>query len=129
MKNMILKVIVLIETLVLILCILYVFLAIIRSGKTELLRETSPNGEYILTITEIGLPDWPFGKDHLAINFFDKDDFATYRISFSSDVANDGCKAGYEVEWLEEGVLIMLKGSEQPTAYFILPYKEFVEEE
>ncbi len=50
-----------------------------------------------------------------------------YRNLFYADVANDGMQAGYQVEWLEEGVLIRLMGSEQPTAYYVLPYKETVE--
>jgi len=123
MKKRALKFICLIETIFIILVILYECFAFMNSKETEILRETSPNGDYVLCISEIGTPDWPFGKDHLFIMFYENDNLENYRISFSADVANNGCKASYEIEWLEEGVLIALKGSEQPTAYYILPFK------
>ncbi|MCH5276077.1 MAG: hypothetical protein J1E65_09560 [Lachnospiraceae bacterium] len=44
-----------------------------------------------------------------------------------ADVATDGGHAGYVVEWLEDGVQIALSGSEQPTAYYILPFKTLEE--
>ena len=46
-----------------------------------------------------------------------------YRASFRVDVANDGARAEYKVEWLDEGVQIALSGKEQPTAYYVLPFK------
>ena len=33
----------------------------------------------------------------------------------------------YEIEWLDDGVQIILSGEEQPTAYYILPYKTLEE--
>lgn len=127
MKNKVLKVLVLIATLLIVLVVLFGYFVINKGKKKELFRENSPNGDYVLCISELGTPDWPFGKDHLYIMFYEKDNVANYRISFSADVANDGIQAGYQVEWIDEGVLIVLKGSEQPNAYYILPFKETVE--
>ena len=42
-------------------------------------------------------------------------------------VANDGARGEYEIEWLDDGVQIILLGEEQPTAYYILPYKTLEE--
>lgn len=42
-------------------------------------------------------------------------------------VANDGARGEYEIEWLDDGVQIVLSGEEQPTAYYILPYKTLEE--
>lgn len=50
-----------------------------------------------------------------------------YRASFKADVANDGERGEYEIEWLDDGVQIILSGEEQPTAYYILPYKTLEE--
>lgn len=73
-------------------------------------------------------PDFPFGSAHVEITLFevipeDERPRVFYRASFKADVVNDGARAGYEVEWLEDGVKIALSGSEQPTAYYILPFK------
>lgn len=88
----------------------------------------SPDGNYTLLITEVKPPDFPFGSAHVEITLFevipeDERPHVFYRASFKADVANDGARAGYEVEWLEDGVQIALSGSEQPTAYYILPFK------
>ncbi len=127
MKNKVIKTLLLFETLLIMLVVLYGCFSFVKGKETELFRENSPNGDYVLCISEIGTPDWPFGKDHLYIMFYEKDNVANYRISFFADVANNGVQAGYQVEWLDEGVLIVLKGSEQPDAYYILPFKETVE--
>ena len=127
MKNKVLKALLIIETLLIMLVVLYECFSLKKAKETELLRENSPNCDYVLCISEIGTPDWPFGKDHLYIMFYEKDNVANYRISFYADVANDGVQAGYHVEWLDKGVLIVLKGSEQPNAYYFLPFKVTVE--
>ena len=97
--------------------------------KGELLRETSPDGDYTLLIKRTAAPDFPFGEDHLQVTLFEvipenETPRIYYRASFKADVANDGAPAAYQIEWLEEGVQIALIGSEQPTAYYILPFKK-----
>ena len=122
MKKCALKILLIIETFIIALGVLYVCYCFIASKKTELYRETSPNGEFRLIISEIGTPDWPFGYDHLRVALYGTDG-NDYRASFRADVANKGMQAGFEVEWLEDSVQITLIGSGQPTAYYILPFK------
>lgn len=102
------------------------------SGQTEIFREESPDGKYTLKIDEIGTPDFPFGNSHLEITLFemppeDERPGLYYCASFKADVANDGARGEYEIEWLNDGVQIILSGEEQPTAYYILPYKTLEE--
>lgn len=121
LKEKVLKIVVAIETLVIVLEFLWlgVCLCIALNKDTELLRESSPDGKYILRIEEIGRPIWPFGADHLEIRLFESD-APENRVSFSADVRNGGARAGYEVTWLEDGVQIALIG--KSTAYYILPF-------
>lgn len=123
MKQRILKIFLLIETLIIVSAVLWGCLTFVNSKKTELLRETSPDGNYLLIIQELGTPDWPFGADHLKISLYEQNAEPRYRVSFQADVSNDGCTANYEIEWLEDSVQIALIGSEQPTAYYVLPFK------
>lgn len=123
MKQRILKILLFIETLIIVSVVLWGCLTFVNSKKTELLRETSPGGNYLLIIQELGTPDWPFGADHLKISLYEQNTEPRYRVSFQADVSNDGCTADYEIEWLEDSVQIALIGSEQPTAYYILPFK------
>lgn len=122
MKNRALKILLIIETFIIAIAVIYTCYIFISSKKTELYRETSPNGEFRLIISEIGTPDWPFGDDHLRVTLYGTDG-NLYMASFKADVANNGMQAGYEVEWLEDSVQIALIGSDQPTAYYILPFK------
>ena len=97
-------------------------------GETEIFRETSPDGNFVVYIEEIGSPDFPFGKANLQVTLFevipeDESPGVYYRASFKADVANDGAPADYEIKWLDDGVQIALIGSEQPTAYYILPFR------
>ena len=152
MKKNILTVLLIIETVILLLVLLLTFLdrskesknswdyyeallstgdyriQIMLSDEEELFRDISPDGVYSLLITRIADPDFPFGDDHLKITLFevipqDEAPRVYYRASFMADVANDGAHAAFEVEWLEDSVQITLMGSEQPTAYYILPFK------
>lgn len=123
MKSRVFKVLLSIETFIIVLEVLWICFALITSGKTELLRETSPNGDYLLVIQELGEPGWAFGKDHLRVLLYEKNSAHFYKVSFDADVANNGMQAAFEVEWMEDGVQIALKGCEQPTAFYILPFK------
>lgn len=122
MKTRALKVLLLIETFIIVLQVLWLCFAFKTKG-TILLRETSPDGNYRLFIEEIGIPNWPFGDDHLRISLYEGEHADLYRVSFDADVANNGRTAAFEVEWMEDRVQIALKGSKQPTTYYILPFK------
>lgn len=96
--------------------------------ETELLRESSPDGSYTLLIKEVGEPGFPFGEDRLEVTLFEaipegEAYHIRYRASFMADVANDGARGAYRIEWLEDGVQVALSGKGQPTAYYILPFK------
>ena len=113
MRQRILKILLLIETLVIVSAVLWGCLTFVNSKKTELLRETSPDGNYLLIIQELGTPAWPFGADHLKISLYEQNAEPRYRVSFQADVSNDGCTANYEIEWLEDSVQIALIVSAQ----------------
>lgn len=123
MKEKVLKILVMMETFVIVLELLWIgfCFCISLNEDTELIREYSPDGKYVLYIKEIGKPIWPFGADHLEIRFYESERPVNC-VSFRADVRNDGARAGYKVTWLEDGVQIALIGSEQPTAYYILPF-------
>lgn len=96
--------------------------------ETEIFREESPDCNFVVYIEEIAPPTFPFGDAHLQVTLFeviteDERPGRYYRASFKADVANDGASASYEIEWLEDGLQIALIGSEQPTAYYILPFR------
>ena len=126
MKAHILKALLILETLF-ITAIMVCFFITLKSNKiTELSREVSPDGEYLLIIEELGMPDWPFGNDHLRISLYGTEE-NSYSASFMADVANNGTQAGYDVRWEPDGVQIVLSGIEQPTAYYIMPFKTLVD--
>lgn len=123
MKNRVFKALFILETTIILLSALWVGSVIFNGEKTEVFREISPDEKYVLCIQEIGTPDWPFGADHLRITLFENNNDLHYRASFKADVSNDGQRAAYKIDWLKDGVQIALIGSEQPTAYYILPFK------
>ena len=125
MKNKLLKLILIVETMVLILGICIVSINVFVNKKKEICKELSPNGNYVLVIHRIGKPDWPFGADHLQVSLFEKNNSSSYRASFQADVSNDGMEASYEVTWRDDSVQIALIGSEQPTAYYLLPFESY----
>ena len=122
MKSRILKILLIAETIIIATAAVYACVVFSGSKKTELFRETSPDGGYLLVIEELGSPDWPFGNDHLRVTLYGTEE-NSYRASFKADVANNGVQAGYEVSWAQNGVQIVLSGSEQPTAYYMMPFK------
>jgi len=96
-----------------------------RYAQKELVREVSPDGRYTVQLLQDGMPAFPFGPDHISVtlfeNTFERDSY--YRVSFSATVANDGAPAEYEIEWLEDGIKVTLRGREQPEAVYILPFE------
>ena len=96
--------------------------------ETELLRESSPDGSYTLLVKEVGEPGFPFGVDRLEVTLFEvlpegKACNMQYSASFMADVANDGARGAYRIEWLEDGVQVALSCKVQPTADYILTFK------
>lgn len=121
MKEAALKLLLAVETFVIVFETLWIGFAVSINGDTDLFREYSPDEKYVLYIRELGTPSWPFGADRLEIRLYESERPVNC-VSFRADVRNDGARAGYKVTWLEDGVQIALIGSEQPTAYYILPF-------
>ncbi len=125
MKRLSMRVLLVVESLILLFVAIYIIYCTISNGRNELFREESTDGKYRLIISELGTPDWPFGKDHLRVTLYGiGQDNQNYRTSFKADVANNGMRAEFDVEWKQDGVKIILYGAEQPTAYYILPYED-----
>lgn len=57
MKNKVLKALLIIETLIIMLEVLCVCFSFVNRKKTELFHEDSSNGDYVLSISEMGNPD------------------------------------------------------------------------
>lgn len=122
MKQKVLRIFFIIENLAIVVALtLYLSFAYFNKN-TELFREYSPTGEYVLYITEIGTPAWPFGSDRLRVTLYESGS-PDESVSFTADVRNDGAQAEYKVTWLDDGVQIALSGKEQLTSYYVLPFK------
>ncbi len=120
MKDKVLKILVAIETFIIVLELLWMgfcFWLSSTNGNRELLREYSPDGKYVLHIKEIATSDWLFGGQCFDIRLYESADPGR-RVSFRTDIRSRGARAGYEVTWLEDGVQIALIG--KTTSYYIL---------
>lgn len=90
-----------------------------NSDRVELLREASPDGGYVITIGEIGKPVLPIYPTHIRVNLYSHEH--SYAVVFRTDVATKDGTVDYGIEWLEDGVLVILSG--EKTQYYILPFK------
>lgn len=133
MKTRIVRIALVSETVVLLILLLVgLFRYVTEVKRTELFNETSPDGNYTLLIQEIGEPDFPFGSDHIRVYLSEKRSKDNpykpyYRTEFNVDIPADGTQAGYRVEWLEDGVQVVLRGVRGSEAYYILPFKTIEE--
>lgn len=108
------------------------FIYVTAHKATELHRESSPDEKFFVLIQEIGEPGFPFGSDHIKVTLFEKRSEVHpfkpfYMVSFSADIPTDGTKAGYRVEWLDDGVQVVLQGEMSREYYYILPFKTIEE--
>ena len=128
MKSASLKVLLTVETMFVIVTLVVLIVNIAQSKETELFREVSPDGNYVLYIREIGKPPL-LGNDKLRITLYNEasKNLALYRASFMAYVWNEGSPAKFDVKWTEPGAFVTLRGSGQPTAYYILPYPSIVD--
>lgn len=91
-------------------------------NKTGLLREISPDGNYVLTIEERGKPVFFFYPDCIRVYLRENTtSVRRYAVMFHVDIVTGGSTARYEIEWMEDGVQIILSGKE--SHYYILPFK------
>lgn len=129
MKAKILKILLFIESTVIRLILIWIFYELATcNNRTELLREISPDGNYVLLIQEIGRPSLVFSGSFHAIDcvrvtlFENNDQFLHYGVSFEADISTHSGSAQYEIEWLEDGAQIVFSGYESDY-YYILPFK------
>ena len=120
-----LKILLIIEFVIIMLIFMWIFYELTAGIKgTELLREISPDGNYELVIEERGKPTFIlFPIDHIEVYLREKN--TNYReryvVTFFVVVRTGGGVADYKIEWLEDGVQIVLSGLE--SHYYILPFK------
>lgn len=90
------------------------------SHKTELLREISPNGDYILLIEELPMPV-SLSMKSVEVTLYENNNSherysATFDVNFFLGYGN----GDYGIEWLEDGVQVIISGSD--SRYYILPF-------
>lgn len=109
------KVLLVIETIVILIALgLGYFHFQTEKAETEVYRQSSEDGSQTVVIYEVGEPDWPFGSAH----------YKVYGPSnFDVDVADDGGRGQFMVDWKECSVIITFSGSEQEDAVYELPFK------
>lgn len=118
MKTKALKILLIIESTAIVLFFLWVFLV---PGSTELLHESSPNGDYELIIRRIGGHDI-FSPDHIKVLFRENNgSVPVYCAQFEVDINAGISPAKCAVEWQENGAEVVLCGMK--SQYYIFPFK------
>ena len=133
-KTIILTIIIVIETIVLLILLAYsTFLFACKDAETEWFKETSPDGQFVVSCYKIGTPLF-FSSQDLKLCFHEAKSVKVEDINhvcFETDIANDGqtlYDVNYSIEWLEDSVKIMLIGDESKSV-FVIPYYKNLEEE
>lgn len=133
-KTTILTIIIIIETIVLLISLAYsTFLFAYTDTETEWFKETSPDGQFVVSCYKIGTPLF-FSQQDLKLCFHKAKSGKVENINdlcFETYIANDGqtlYDVNYSIEWLEDSVKIMLIGDESQSV-FVIPYYRYLEEE
>lgn len=119
----ILKRIIVVESIVIAIFLLWIIYQIINAKHTTVqFQEASPDGSYVLCIEELGSPTPVlYPMDRIRIRFRESDEKEErHSITFRVNVPTKGGKADCNVEWLDDGVRIVLSGTE--SQYYVLPY-------
>lgn len=120
MKRKTLKMLLVTEFMVILLLFLWIFWYIrYNSDNMELLHETSPDGDYVLRIEKPSKPVFSLYPAHIRVNLYSHEH--SYAVVFHTEVATGDGTVHYGIEWLDDGVLIILSGKE--SYYYILPFK------
>jgi len=120
MKERTMKTLLIIQLMVIVLIVKWIIPNGDEKNKTELLREISPDGDYVLLIEELGTA--VFTYDCIKVTLYENSNSPEYySASFWVDVHTGGGNAHYGIEWLEDGVQVILSGSESD--YYILPFQ------
>lgn len=91
---------------------------------TDLAEIKSDNGEYSITLQQVGAPKGAFGPADVRVTL--KDMSGEILHEFDSEIANDGKSLNqhnWRVEWDEETVTVILDGEEQEEEVFTLKLK------
>lgn len=125
MKTGTMRILFVIQLVVIILIVKWIMPGGYGKNSTELLRETSPDSGYVLLIEE--LRESTLSKGYvIEVTLYENGNSPEcYSASFWADVHTGGGSVHYGVEWLEDGVQVILSGTE--SYYFILPFKTSVE--
>lgn len=92
------------------------------NNKTELFREISPKGDYILLIEELPNMFISPSTKRVEVTLYENNNrHEHYSATFDVDFFIGNRNADYGIEWLEDGVQIILSGVE--SRYYILPFK------
>jgi len=120
MQKRTMKRLLIIEFMIIVLLLMYIFWEIkYNTDNVELLHEISPDGDYVLIIEEFGKPVFPFYPALIKVIFYSHEQ--SYSVVFNVDVVTRDGTVQYGIEWLEDGVRIILSGKE--SHYYILPFK------
>ena len=98
-----------------------------RYAKTEITTSASSDGQYTLTISMIGEPEWPFGATHCR---FDLSDGSRKVVKYPFSIQDDGAMANeenFQISWYPNKVSIIVSGSEQEDRAYILHFDGTVE--
>ena len=120
----ILKTILIMEGLVMVLIMIWILYQVINAKHSTLLfQETSSDGKYTLCIERLGHPTAILlPLDRFKIRFYENSEAdERYNISFRVEVPTKGSLVGYRVEWMDEGVRVILFGTESQC--YILPFR------
>lgn len=107
-----------------------VLIILIFSGTFDLFSSkyisdyTSDTG-FKLTFSQLGSPQWPFGSTEVRLEVEDKN--GKRLVKYDTFIQDDGASASehnvQSVEWLTDGVRVVLQASEMPDKEIMLPFK------
>lgn len=96
-------------------------------AKTEILTSASTDGQYSLTVYQIGEPDWPFGPTHCR---FDLKNDSKRIVKYPFSIRNDGVSVSmnnFTAVWNSDSVTVRVIGEEQPEDTYILYFDGTIE--
>lgn len=131
-KNKLMVVLFIIETIVLIISLLYSSLVfMVNDAKTLWFREISDNGEYQVSCYEVGTALF-FSSQKLSVSISKGSGLQWTSIaSFETEIHNDGAAPNdenYDVRWFQDYVEIIFKSGDYRINTFIIPLSNEVKE-
>ena len=110
----------------------WLFVGVLWSGAfnfmfpKEVATYNSPNTEYSLVFEQMGDPAWPFGPADVRLTLKNSNGKVINRIS--TQVFNDGGPASEwnmkSISWMDDAVVVILRGSEMQDKEVAIPYNK-----